>query len=467
MRLGDVLSPLELANSVASLDVDRVEIDSRLCAPGTLFFGLPGTQADGADYASAAAAQGATCIVTTRHVEGLSIPVIVVDRQDIFRLCTQAACAVVGEVQRDVTLVGVTGTNAKTSVTSIVAELAQIIGWNGASLGTLTNARTTPAAPEMLRSIKDLTSHFATTTRGVIAIEVSSHALDQQRIEGLHFQVAAFTNLTHDHLDYHHDMESYYQAKSLLFRPSMADCAAVWVDDSYGKRLAEELTIPVEPVSKADASAIQLTLESTTFKWRGHLVQTPVIGSYNVDNLLMAFAIMRLMGADDAALAVAASSLHPVAGRFNLIKERGVTAIVDFAHTPDGLRRLLQDILELNPDGRLITVFGCSGERDRAKRSVMGQIALELSDAIIVTTDDPRFEDPNAIIDEIVRDLPAGANWQRLVNRREAISAGLEMANAGDVVVVTGRGHETMQLVEGNKLSFDDRAVIRELMKRV
>jgi len=466
MRLGDVLYDLDLAASVAALEVDRVEIDSRLCAPGTLFFGLPGTQVDGAMYASVAASNGARCVVATHDIEGLDIPVLVVSHDEIFRLCTLAACAIVGDVQRDLTLVGVTGTNAKTSVCTMVAELSQAIGWNGASVGTLTNARTTPAAPEMLRTIKEFASHFASTTSAVVAIEMSSHALDQQRIEGLRFQVAAFTNLTHDHLDYHHDMEGYFKAKALLFRSSMADRAAIWVDDPYGERLASELEIPVERVSRNDASQIELTLDATSFIWRGHSVRTSIIGSYNVDNLLMALAIVSLLGAGDAEIAAAAANLKPVAGRFNLLKNRGISAIVDFAHTPEGLRRLLEDILELKPQGRLITVFGCSGERDRTKRGAMGRVACELSDAVFVTTDDPRFEDPNAIIDEIVQDLPANTNWQRLVDRREAITAALAMAREGDVVVVTGRGHETMQLVRDQKISFDDRAIISELMKR-
>ena len=467
MRLSEVLSNIELDGAIASIDVARVEIDSRECAPGTLFFGLPGTQADGASYAQAAVANGAVCVVATHTVDGLSVPVIVVRAEDIFRECTLAASAIVGEAQRDVSLVGITGTNAKTSVATLVSELAQAIGWNGASIGTLTNARTTPAAPELLRTIKQMTSHFASTTRSVLALEVSSHALDQQRIEGLQFQIAAFTNLSHVHLDYHRDMESYFKAKALLFRSTMADEAMVWTDDPYGERLAESLEIPVERVSRGDASGICLSLNSTEFLWRGNRVHTPLIGSYNVDNLLMALAIMRMLGADEKDLANAASTLLPVPGRFQVLQNRGISAVVDYAHTPAGLRRLLLDIHEINPQGRLVTVFGCGGDRDHAKRSTMGQVATELSDAVVITSDNPRFEDPNAIIDEVVKDLSTQSNWQRQVDRREAIKTAVGMLEEGDVLVVAGKGHEKTQTVGSEEFEFDDYTVVRELMKRI
>ncbi len=466
MQLQEVLPEIVTANTIASIPISRVEIDSRLCVAGTLFFGLPGTQADGADFASAAVANGAVCVVATRELSDLKVPVIVVDAADIYRICTAASCAVVGDVQRDVALVGITGTNAKTSVSVMVAQLAQSIGWNGASVGTLTHARTTPAAPELLRTIKQLVSHFSSTSRSVIALEVSSHALDQQRIEGLKFQVAGFTNLSHDHLDYHHDMESYFNAKALLFRSSMAERAIVWADDPYGQRLLKGLEIPVEGVSRSDAKSVELTLESTSFLWRGHQVVTPLVGSYNVDNLLVALSILSSLGASEAKLAHAAANLQAVPGRFSVIQNRGIAAVVDYAHTPEGLRRLLLDIHEINPQGRLLTVFGCGGDRDQAKRAPMGQVASELSDVVIITSDNPRSEDPNAILDDVAKGMPEGGNWQRFVSRREAIAVAVEMAQPGDVIVVAGKGHETTQVIGNEEFQFDDRVVVRELMKR-
>ena len=467
MLLREVLPEIQIDPAVASLTVNRVEIDSRLCVAGTLFFALPGAQVDGADFALEAVSNGAVCVVAIRELPGVETPVLVVDPADIHRLCTVAACAVVGDVQRDVALVGITGTNAKTSVAVMVAELAQSIGWNGASVGTLTHSRTTPAAPELLRTINQLVSHFSSASRSVIALEVSSHALDQHRIEGLKFQIAAFTNLSHDHLDYHHDMESYFKAKALLFRSSMAERATIWINDPYGKRLVEEIAIPVDTVSKSDATSVELTLESTSFVWRGHKVVTPLIGSYNVDNLLVAFSILSSLGASEAKLAHAAANLRAVPGRFSVFQNRGIAAVVDYAHTPEGLRRLLLDIHEINPQGRLITVFGCGGDRDQAKRAPMGHVAAELSDEVIITSDNPRSEDPNAILDDVAKGLPDSGKWQRIVLRREAIARAIEMAHPGDVVVVAGKGHETTQVIGNEEFEFDDRAVVRDLMKRI
>jgi UDP-N-acetylmuramoyl-L-alanyl-D-glutamate--2,6-diaminopimelate ligase len=466
MRLVDVLAPLDLNDSIHDIEVTRVEIDSRLCEAGTLFFAMPGTLTDGALYAPIAVASGAVAVVATHEVEGLGVPVIVVTADSIHEICTAASVAIVGEAQRDTAMVAITGTNAKTSVAVMVAELAQAIGWNGASIGTLSHVRTTPAAPELLRTIQELTSHFASTTRSVIALEVSSHALDQKRIEGLQFQVAAFTNLSHDHLDYHHDMESYFRAKSLLFRASMSDRAVIWTDDPYGERLTKEIQIPFVSVTRRDATAVRLTLESTVFQWRGHEVVTGLVGSYNVDNLLIALSILSSLGADEGVLAKAAVTLNAVPGRFSVIQNRGISAVVDYAHTPEGLRRLLLDIHEINPGGRVITVFGCGGDRDQAKRAPMGQVATELSDQVIVTSDNPRSEDPNAIINEIVANVNGATNWQRQVNRREAIAAAIALAGEGDVVVVAGKGHERVQIIGDQEFEFDDRAVVRELMKR-
>lgn len=466
MRLADVLPMFSFDSAQADIPISRVEIDSSQCEPGTLFFGLPGTRVDGADYASDAVANGAVCVVATHDIPGLNVPVVVVEPELIHELCTRASCVVVGDVQRDVSLVGVTGTNAKTSVTSMVAELAQAIGWNGASIGTLTHTRTTPASPELLRTIKSLTNHFAAATRSVVALEVSSHALDQKRVEGLQFQVSGFTNLSHDHLDYHSDMESYFEAKAKLFRPSMSTRAVIWSDDQWGERLAKEVQIPVEGVSRRDAAEVQLKFSSTSFRWRGEQVTTPLVGSYNVDNLLIALAIMVQLGASANECAVAAQMLKPVPGRFSVVENRGITAVVDYAHTPEGLRRLLNDVREIAPNARIITVFGCGGDRDHAKRAPMGQVALELSDRVVVTSDNPRLEDPNAIIDEIVRDLPVDSKWQRQVDRRKAIADAISLANEGDVVVVAGKGHETVQIIGREEFPFDDRVVVKELLKR-
>ena len=209
----------------------------------------------------------------------------------------------------------------------------------------------------------------------LIALEVSSHALDQHRVDGLRFCVAAFTNLSHDHLDYHGTMEQYFETKSSLFTSEFAKRAVIWVDDPYGERLAEKTALPVTRVSRRDVHDVMNSLRGSTFFWRDHLVNSPLVGDYNVDNALMAMSIMSAMGVDDAEIANAMRDVTSVPGRFDVMYGRDVTVIVDYAHTPEGLERLLRDVRSLQPEGRLITVFGAGGDRDRSKRPEMGRVA--------------------------------------------------------------------------------------------
>jgi UDP-N-acetylmuramoyl-L-alanyl-D-glutamate--2,6-diaminopimelate ligase len=446
MQLGDILDDQTLDVSTGSIEISQVDIDSRLCVPGSLFFAIPGSSTSGARFATDAVVRGAVCIVACERVAA-DVPVIVVPSTQLRALCAHASAAIVRHPETRTQLVGVTGTNGKTTVTTLVGALARALSWNGANIGTLTSERTTPAGPELFRIIAELVQGFDSQLHhSVVALEVSSHAIDQQRVEGLRFNIVAFTNLSHDHLDYHKSMDEYFAAKAKLFTGEHAQRAVIWTDDPYGERLATATSLPVTRVARSDASQVETTLTGTTFFWRGHLVNSPLVGDYNVDNSLTAMTIMSELGADDGAIASAMGEVRSIPGRFDVVRGRGLTAIVDYAHTPEGLRRLLDDVRTMVPHGRIITVFGCGGDRDRAKRPEMGSIASSHSDITIVTSDNPRSESPDAIIDSIMSGVLPSATVHRQSDRRRAIAQAVEMAAPGDVVVIAGKGHRDVAL---------------------
>lgn len=464
MQLGDIFDDETFDVATAGIEITRVEIDSRQCTPGTLFFAMPGHEHDGAQFVAEAVERGVVAVVAS-HPVVTSVPVVLISTSCLAGALAHASAAVTQFPQRELELVGVTGTNGKTSVTTLVADLARQLGWHGANIGTLTNVRTTPAAPELFRILNGIrTSFHRRADHHVVALEVSSHALDQQRVAGLHFEVAAFTNLSHDHLDYHGDMETYFAAKSELFTSEYTSRAVIWTDDPYGARLRETTSLPVTAVSRADASDVTMSLEGTAFFWRGHLVNSSLVGDYNVDNALLAMAIVSSLGANDAEVAAAMGRVHAVRGRFEVVHRGAIDVVVDYAHTPDGLDRLLRAVRELGR-GRVITVFGCGGDRDRDKRPVMGRVASSLSDLTVVTSDNPRSEDPERILDAVLEGIDATATVWRCEDRRQAIALALEAAQPGDVVVVAGKGHETTQQYGDRVLAFDDRATVHELLK--
>ena len=465
MQVGDILDDVTLDVATGCIEITHVDIDSRACVPGSLFFAMPGASTSGLTHVHDAVAHGALCVVASEPVH-VGVPVLVVPATQLRALCAHASASVVGHPEMRTSLVGVTGTNGKTSVTSLVASLARGLAWNGANIGTLTNERTTPAAPELFRTLASLVGEFDPAVQhSVVAMEVSSHAIDQQRIDGLRFTVAAFTNLSHEHLDYHGSMEAYFTVKATLFTNEHAQRAVIWTDDEYGERLAASTTLPVTRVSREDATDVENSLKGTTFFWRNHLINSPLIGDYNVDNALTAMTIMSVLGADDQAVAAAMGDVPSISGRFEVVRGPSATVIVDYAHTPDALRRLLHDVRAVVPDGRIITVFGCGGDRDRAKRPEMGTVAALNSDLTIVTSDNPRSESPDAIIDEVMSGVPTDHKVQRTTDRRAAIAQALAHASLGDVVVIAGKGHETTQTIGELVVAFNDRDVALELMR--
>jgi UDP-N-acetylmuramoyl-L-alanyl-D-glutamate--2,6-diaminopimelate ligase len=388
-----------------------------------------------------------------------------VGQESIFGVLSNLCATLTGHPENGLSIVGVTGTNGKTSVATLVASLARHCERSAASIGTLTNSRTTPASPELFRTLRTLRDSFTSDENAIVAMEVSSHALDQHRVEGITFEVSAFTNLTHDHLDYHRDMETYFEAKAKLFVPGVSQHAVIWVDDPYGMRLADLASIPVTRVQRTDASEVTLNAQGSTYFWRGQLINTHLIGDYNVDNALVAMTIMSELGVSDAAIARAMQDVEAIPGRLEVVNEKPFSVIVDYAHTPDGLERVLASARELTPDGRLLTVVGCGGDRDRAKRPLMGSVASIFSDLTVVTSDNPRSEDPDAIIDEVISGALPGRDVRRESDRREAIRLALGEAREGDTVVIAGKGHEVTQEVNGVITDFDDRIVAREVLR--
>jgi UDP-N-acetylmuramoyl-L-alanyl-D-glutamate--2,6-diaminopimelate ligase len=363
---------------------------------------------------------------------------------------------------RALATVGVTGTNGKTTVTQLVRSVLDCAGRPTGVIGTLEGERTTPEAPVLQRLLGELRDEGRTA----VAMEVSSHALTQHRVDGIVFDVAAFTNLSREHLDHHRTMEEYFEAKAGLFDRSRSKLAVVNVDDRWGLRLAGELAgADVVPVRRSDAEDVVLSVGSSSFRWRGVPVTLPLSGIFNVDNALLAAAIATALGVDDEQVAEGLGVAPVLPGRMEVVSAGApFVVIVDYAHTPAGLEEALRAARGLAGSGRVISLFGCGGDRDRGKRPEMGAAAARWSDVVVLTSDNPRSEDPAAIIDQVRAGIGAGVDLVVDPDRGHAIVVAVGLARAGDVVVLAGKGHETTQTVGGQLLPFDDRAEARRAL---
>jgi UDP-N-acetylmuramoyl-L-alanyl-D-glutamate--2,6-diaminopimelate ligase len=449
-----------LPDGAAELAVSTVELDSRRCVPGSVFVCVPGTATTGEAFVSEALDRGAICVVASNPVDA---PVSVrVDHASLRGTLASLSSAVVGNPASELTLAGVTGTNGKTTVTWLLHGILSSAGYSSSTIGTLTGARTTPSAPELHRELRAAADRAtAARSRGAVVMEVSSHALDQGRVDGLRFDVSVFTNLSHEHLDYHGTMERYYDAKATLFEPSRSAQAVICVDDEWGRRLAGRHTVPTVEVATDDASEVRSSIGATSFTWRSRDISTQLTGRVNVTNTLLALeAACRLEVEEDVA-SRAIASVPPVPGRLEVVAEGALSVLVDYAHTPMALERVLRDLRSLDGARRLVVVFGCGGDRDRSKRPIMGSVATRLADHVVVTSDNPRSEDPEAIIDEILAGADGAASIVRVVDRESAITSAIAEARDGDVVLIAGRGHETAQEVAGAMVELDDRTVAR------
>jgi UDP-N-acetylmuramoyl-L-alanyl-D-glutamate--2,6-diaminopimelate ligase len=470
MKLSEVMAGAGVP-VVADVEVADLAYDSRAVGPGTLFFCVPGFKIDGHDFAPRAVERGAVALVVERPL-ALGVPEVVVPSARA--AMAPAAAAFHGDPTARLDVVGVTGTNGKTTTAFLVRGLLQAASRQTGLLGTVTSViggeerpvvRTTPEAIELQRDFAEMVAGGD----GACAMEVSSHALALHRADAIHWAVAVFTNLTQDHLDFHPTMEDYFVAKRRLFEAGPRT-AVVNVDDAYGRRLADDLDDPVTfGIDSADAALratdVETALTGSRFRVAGLELRTPLPGRFNVLNVLGAVAAARALDVADDVIAEALSRSGRVPGRFEPVDAgQPFAVLVDYAHTPDSLENVLRAARDLT-DGRVIVVFGAGGDRDRGKRPLMGRAARALADRVVVTSDNPRSEDPEAIIAQILDGTGEGPEVEALVDRREAIARAVELAGAGDVVVIAGKGHEQGQEFEdGRKVPFDDVTVAREAL---
>jgi len=446
--------------AVEQFVVRGIDHDSRRIAGGALFACVRGVHADGHDHAAEAVARGAAALLVERDVD-LGVPQVRV-RNVRAALGAAAACCW-GRPSDHLDVVGVTGTNGKTTVTALVASILRADGRPTSTLGTLSGVRTTPEAPELQRH---LAGRVAAGDRAV-AMEVSSHALPLGRVNGTRFSAAAFTNLSRDHLDFHGTMEAYFTAKASLFDPSRTPVAVVDVDGPYGARLAEvaeQRGLTVRRVRRTDAEVVSMTPSLTTFRWQARTVRLPLAGAHNVANAIVAAATAEALGVDTETIAAGLSAAVTPPGRFEPVDVgQSFGVVVDYAHTPDALDSVLGAARELvGPANRVIVVFGCGGDRDPGKRAPMGEVASRRADVVIITSDNPRGESPATIAGQVRSGAVVGSPPVVELDRRRAIAAAVRIAESGDVVVIAGKGHETTQQIGAETLEFDDRVVARQ-----
>jgi UDP-N-acetylmuramoyl-L-alanyl-D-glutamate--2,6-diaminopimelate ligase len=481
MTLGSLASLLGavLAQGKAEQDVTHVAYDSRRVLPGAAFVAIRGLAADGNRFVEVARRKGAVAVVSELPPQDEGAWIQVSDSRTA--LATLAA-ALNGRPAEQLELIGVTGTNGKTTTAFLIHAALLAAGVRSGLLGTvhyrigdrlLDAGRTTPESADLQQLFRQMLDEGCRAA----VLEVSSHSLALKRVYGCPFRVAVFTNLTRDHLDFHGDMDAYFAAKSILFETNLrADgTAVVNADDDRAAELRERSrgrvwTFGLTREADFRAEAIELTLAGTRFRARtprGEIaVWSPLLGRFNVENLLGSLAAAFALELPSEAVLKGLTAVAGVPGRMERVDAgQAFSVIVDYAHTDDALRKLLETVRHLGPR-RVITVFGCGGDRDHTKRPLMGAVASRLSEVVIATSDNPRSESPEAILAEIKRGMNDGRGAERLVivERREAIRRALEMAEAGDAVVIAGKGHETVQILRDRTLPFDDREVVRQML---
>jgi UDP-N-acetylmuramoyl-L-alanyl-D-glutamate--2,6-diaminopimelate ligase len=456
----------------ARLGITAVTYRSGEAGPGSLFFCVPGTQTDGHDFARAAVDAGAVALVVERRLP-LEVTQVVVP--SVRAAMGPISAAYYGRPSDRLAVVGVTGTNGKTTTTYLLESVFRaaglvpgVIGTTGVRMAGTPEAfpRTTPEAPDLHRLFARMVE------RGVqaVAMEVSSHGLHQRRVGGIRFDCAVFTNLTQDHLDYHGTLEEYFRSKALLFDPSVAERAAVNWDSPEGRRLLRPdlpaLTYGLSEGADLRAEDVATGLTGLSFRVGTSKIRSRLRGRFNVSNCLAAMAASRSVGIDERATVQGIAALPGVPGRLEPVEEgQDFLVVVDYAHTPDSLENVLAAARALTSQ-RVLVAFGCGGDRDRGKRPLMGEVATRAADLTFITSDNPRSEDPLAIVAEIEAGATRGGGpFVVEPDRRAAIHAAIREARAGDVVVIAGKGHETGQELAGRVIPFDDRVVAGEELR--
>lgn len=457
----DALLPTFVVSGDDEVAITSVDFDSRRATRGSLFCCLRGDGHDGHDFAAEAVAAGAVALLCERALD-LPIPqVIVPDARAAMGL---VAAAFYGQPSQQLMLIGITGTNGKTTTCTLLASVLNSAGIPTGVIGTLTGKHTTPEAPDLQAQL----AAFVASGMKAVVIEVSSHALALHRVAGCQFALAVFTNLGRDHLDLHGTVESYFAAKASLFQPELSAQAVVNVDDPRGRQLVDGAAIPMTEFSLRDISDLVVTPTGHQYLWRGVPIRVGIGGAFNAMNSLAAATAAAALGVATDVIASGLGAAPAVKGRFEPVHGgQAFDVIVDFAHTPDGLREALPAARSATHNGSVIVVFGCGGDRDREKRPEMGAVAAELADFVVVTSDNPRSEDPLAIIDAVLAGVPADYR-ERVVSepdRRLAFAVAFQMAKSGDVVVIAGKGHETTQTIGVQVNPFDDHAVALAVLK--
>jgi len=456
MLLSELIADLEgvLKGARKDPEIKRVIHNSREIEKGDIFCCLKGESTDGHFYVKDAVTEGAVAILSEEPVAE-DVPNFLV--KDVRSVLPNLSSRIVENPSKDLQVVGVTGTNGKTSVVSLLSEILQNNGISSAIIGTLTGALTTPESPELQRQLRK----FCDNGVEVACMEVSSHSLVQNRVHETFFSTVAFTNLSHDHLDFHNTMEEYFNAKALLFSSYFSDRAVIATDQEYGRLYYEKAIkegMDAEGVSFEDRNVIFDRRESS-FDWRGKRVSIPLGGPFISSNALIASEIGLQLGLDISDVVGGLSAVKGIDGRFESLQiAEDIGAIIDYAHTPSALAELLRGCRKI-VDGRIILVFGCGGDRDLAKRPLMGAVASSGADLNILTSDNPRTEDPEKIISEVIDGMTRQPTFVE-VNRSDAVEYAISEASPGDLVVIAGRGHETHQEIQGEKIPLSDKDVL-------
>jgi UDP-N-acetylmuramoyl-L-alanyl-D-glutamate--2,6-diaminopimelate ligase len=471
------------------VEVRHIQYDSRKVGQGDCFVAVRGTGVDGHRFIDIAINNGATVVVMDNDA---ALPDSVFLHAGVIKAVvpdSRKALAVMsanfyGRPSSRLTMIGVTGTNGKTTTAHLIRSILETAGERAGLIGTIehmiggTVIPATHTTPESLE-LNELLARMVESGCTSVSMEVSSHALHQSRVYGLPYKAAVFTNLTQDHLDYHGSMESYFRAKRLLFDELAEESwAVVNADDGWGSKMLEacrarRIAYGVNVAADVRAEKVSLSIDGTSLNVQYHgrttAISSPLVGRFNVYNILAAFSTGLALDLPLLAITSGITGVKSVRGRFERIASpEGWTAIIDYAHTPDALEKCLETIHDILPKtnrGRIVTVFGAGGDRDRAKRPLMGSVVGRLSDLTIVTSDNPRTEGPQRIIDDIVKGIPAGAEVIQEVGRRKAIEMALDRARAGDVVLIAGKGHEDYQVIGKEKIHFSDREIVEEFIR--
>jgi UDP-N-acetylmuramoyl-L-alanyl-D-glutamate--2,6-diaminopimelate ligase len=474
-RVIAVLAPAAVANA-DPVEIRELAYDSRAVVSGTLFFCVRGERADGHDFAGEAIERGAVALVVEHELD-YPVPQLVVT--DARAAMARAAVEFYGHPSHELTVAGVTGTNGKTTTCFLLFAILAAGGQRPGLLGTIESRiggerrpalRTTPEAIDVQRTLREMLDAGDRSC----AMEATSHGAQLGRLAGVRFSALGFTNLSRDHLDFHGTLEQYFEAKRSLFVNEQPPPAALNMDDPHGRRLAGELralgherviTFGFGPDADVRADNLELGRDGAQLIAGGIALRTRLLGRFNVENVLAAVAVARLLDLPDEAIARGVESVRGVPGRFEAVDEgQPFSVVVDYSHTPDSLETALRTARELTT-GRVICVFGAGGDRDHGKRPQMGAVAATGADVVIVTSDNPRSEDPQTIVDEIMRGLSTDAEVE--LDRARAIERAIELARAGDVVLLAGKGHEQGQETAGTIVPFDDREVARQALRRL